>query len=74
MNWETAKVEFSLEEIYHNFWIKLLEFYGLFREKMLNQQNAQLTLQEWVGLYRSMEDALPEWVVSIGYLKPLALG
>ena len=22
-----------------------------------------------VGLYRSMEDALPEWVVSFGYLK-----
>lgn len=33
------------------------------------KQSAQLTPQEWIGLYRSMEDALLERVVSVGYLK-----
>ena len=41
---------------------------------MLNQQNAQLTSHEWVGLYRSTEDALLEWVVSVGYLKEFSPG
>ena len=43
-------------------------------ERMLNQQNAQLTSQEWVGLYRNTEDALPEWVICAGYLKEFSPG
>ena len=41
---------------------------------MLNQQSVQLTLQEWVELYRSTEDVLQKWVVSVGYLKEFSLG
>lgn len=36
---------------------------------MINQQNAQFTSQEWVGLYRSTKDVLPDWVICAGYLK-----
>jgi hypothetical protein len=50
LDWEVAKVKFSLEKIYHDFWIKLQEFYELFQDKMVNQQNVELTLQEWGGL------------------------
>ena len=69
LNWEVAKVKFSMEEVYQDFWFTLIEFYKLFQVKMLNQQNTQLTSQEWVGFYKSTKDALPEWVVSVGYLK-----
>ena len=74
LNWEAAKVKFPLEKIYHDFWIKLQEFYELFQYKMLNQQNAKLTPQEWVGLCRSMKDELSEWVVTVGYLKEYSTG
>ena len=58
-----------MEEVHHDFWLKLIKFYGPFRERMLNQQNAYLTSQKWVGLYRNAEDALPKWVVCASYLK-----
>jgi hypothetical protein len=74
LTWEDAKEKFSLEEVHRDFWIKLTEYYGPFRERMLNQQNALLTSQEWVGLYRNTEDALPEWVVCAGYLKEFSPG
>ena len=74
LTWEDAKERFSLEEVHRDFWIKLTEYYGPFRERMLNQQNALLTSQEWVGLYRNTEDALPEWVVCAGYLKEFSPG
>ena len=45
-----------------------------FCEMMLNQQNAQLTSQKWVGLYRNTEDALPKWIICVGYLKEFSLG
>ena len=32
---------------YHEFWFKLIEFYGPFQDRMLNQQSAQLTSQDW---------------------------
>ena len=41
---------------------------------MINQPNAQLNSQEWVGLYKNMEDALLEWVNCSGYLKEYRLG
>ena len=58
-NWEVVKGKLSHDEIYHGFWIRLLEFYGPSRDRMLNQQIAQPTSQNWVGLYRSEDDALP---------------
>lgn len=59
LKWDIAKVVFSLEEICHDLWFKLIEFYGPFQDRMLNQQSTQLTSQEWVGLYKSTEDAMP---------------
>lgn len=46
----------------------------LVRDKLLRQQSAQLHSQEWVGLYRNMEDILSEWVVSADYLKEFSSG
>ena len=40
INWEVAKVKFSFEEIYHDFWFKLLELYGPSWDRMLNHQSA----------------------------------
>ena len=37
LNWKVAKGKYSLDEIYDNFWIKILEFYGHFCDRMLNQ-------------------------------------
>ena len=73
-NWEAAKGKLSHDKIYHDFWIKLLEFYGLSHDRMLNQQITQLTSQKWVGLYRSEDDTLPEWVVCTCYLKEFNMG
>ena len=28
MNWEDARVNFSLEEVHRDFWLELTEFYG----------------------------------------------
>lgn len=53
------------------FGLKLVEFYGPFRDKMLIQHGAQLTSQDWVGLYRNPEGIPPKWVVSDGYFKEL---
>ena len=58
-DWEDAKAKFSLEEVHHGFWLKLTEFYGPLHDWMINQQNAQLTSQEWIGLCRNREDTLP---------------
>jgi hypothetical protein len=69
MNWEDDRVKFSLEEVHRDFWLKLIEFYKAFRDTMINQQIAQLTSHEWVGLYKSMEDALPYWIICTGCLK-----
>lgn len=52
----------------------LIEFYEPFQDRMLNQHNVYLTSQEWIGLYRSTDDALHEWVVKIGYLKKFCSG
>lgn len=43
LNWEDAKVKFSLEKIHQGFWLQTIEFYGPFWEKMLNQKDPQLT-------------------------------
>ena len=29
--------------------------------------------KEWVGFYKNMEDALPQWIVHVGYLKEFTL-
>lgn len=42
LNWETTKVKFLAEEVYQELWLKLIEFYSSFRDRMLNEQNAQL--------------------------------
>lgn len=39
-DWEDAKAKFSLEEVYHDFRLKLTEFYGPLHDRMINQQNA----------------------------------
>jgi hypothetical protein len=41
---------------------------------MLSQQGSQLTLKEWVGLYRNPKDTLHEWVASVSYFKEFSLG
>jgi hypothetical protein len=69
LNWEDAKDKFSLIKVHNDFWLKLTDFYGPLRERMLNQQNAQLTPQERIGLYRNIKDAMFEWVVCAGYLE-----
>ena len=74
LNWEVAIIKFSLIEIYQDLWVMLLEFYGRFHDRMLNQTNTQLTPQEWIGMYRNTEDKLPEWVINAGYLKDFKLG
>jgi hypothetical protein len=38
----------------------ILEFYEPFQEKMLKQEKAKLTSQEWVGFYIRMKDTLPD--------------
>lgn len=47
---------------------------GLFSERMCNQLGAQPTSQEWVGLYKNVEDTMHEWVVCAGYLKDFSFG
>lgn len=64
-----SRVSFSLEKIYHDLWVNILEFYRPFCDGLLNQQDAQLTSQEWVGLYRNLLDALQGCVVRATYLK-----
>lgn len=36
INWEDAKVNFSLEEVHREFELKIIEIYRYFRERMLN--------------------------------------
>ena len=74
LKWEISRVKFSLAKIYHDFWVKLLDIYGPFRDRMLSLQSAQLTSEEWVSLYRNTEDALPKWVISVGFLKEFNYG
>lgn len=64
---------FSLVEIYYDFWLKQMEFYVSYGDKMLGQCETPFTLQEWVGLYRNQECTLPKWVVCVGYLKEFSL-
>ncbi len=67
-------MKLSLVVVYQDFWVKLLEFYGPSRERILNQFGAQPTSHEWVGFYKNFDDELPKWVVSVGYLKDSRLG
>ena len=60
LGWEGAQIKFSLAKSYYDFWVKLLEHYGQFRERMCSQLGTQPTSHEWVGLYISQEDIMPE--------------
>ena len=68
------QLKFSLVEVYYDFWFKLVERYGLFCEKLCSQHVAKLISQEWVGMYKNVEDMMPEWVVCAGYLKAFSFG
>ena len=46
-----------------------ITYHMTFCDRMLCLQSAQLTSQEWIGLYRNIVDTLPKWVISAGYLK-----
>lgn len=48
--------------------------FGLFKERMCSQLGAQPTSQEWVGLYKNVEDTMHEWVLCVGYLKEFSFG
>ena len=74
LEWEKAHTKFSLAYVYYGFWIKLLEQYGLFRDRIISQQGAHPNSQEWIGLYRNQEDELLEWVVSASYFRKLVSG
>lgn len=37
LKWEDTKVKLSLEEVHQNLWLKLIDLYGPFRDRMLNQ-------------------------------------
>lgn len=41
---------------------------------MNSQHGAQPTPQDWIGLYKNLEEELPEWVASAGYFKNFELG
>lgn len=43
------------------FLVKLVEHYGLLCERICSQYGAKPTSQDWVGLYRNVEDMMPEW-------------
>ena len=43
LGWDEERMKFSLVEVYHDLWVKLLELYGPFRERMLNQLGTQPT-------------------------------
>ena len=73
MEWEEAKAKFSLAKLYYEFWVKLVEFYGPFRDRMCGQHKAQPTPPKWVGMYIIPKDILPEWVATIGYFKEFKL-
>ena len=64
--WARAKTNYK---VHCDFWLKLTDFYGPFRERLFNQKNAQLTLQERAGLYINTDDTLAGWVVCDDYLK-----
>jgi hypothetical protein len=51
-----------------------VEHYGLFHERLPSQHGAKPTSREWVGLYKNVEDMMPEWVVCVGYLKAFNSG
>ena len=67
-------MNFSLTKNYCDFWHKLVEVDGPFCNRILSQHIAQPTSHEWVGLYRSLEDIMPEQVASVGYFKEFNLG
>lgn len=74
MRWEVARHKCSLVEVYSDFWNKLVEHFGLFRERLSSQHGAKPTSREWVGLYKNVEDMMLEWVVCVGYLKAFSSG
>jgi hypothetical protein len=37
LEWDEAHTKFSLAYVYYDFWIKLLEHYGLFRDRIISQ-------------------------------------
>ena len=61
LRWEDARLKFSVAEVYFDFWVKLVVHYGLLCERMCSQYGAKPTSQEWVGLYRNVEDMMPKW-------------
>lgn len=69
LEWEIVWNRFSFFEFYYELWLKMLEHYGAFGEKMLSQHDVFLTSQEWVGMYMAQEDSLPKWEVKYDYLK-----
>ena len=73
-NGRMHNLKLFLHEVYSNFWIKLMKYYGLFHERMCGQHVAQPTSQEWVGLYKSVEDTMPEWVGCAKYLENCNFG
>lgn len=67
-------MKFSLLIFTMTFEVKLLEFYGPLRDRMLGQQSVWLTSHVWVGMYRNTNDALSEWVVNVSHLKEFSYG
>lgn len=71
---EEAHIKIFLADVYHDFWVKLLDHYGSFHVRMLNQQEMHPTSHEWVGLHKHQEDKLPELVVIACNFKECRLG
>ena len=67
-------IKLSFANIYYDFWVKLLEHYGPFSERMHGQLWTQSTSHEWIGLYKNKKDVMPEWVVCVGYFKEFTFG
>ena len=74
LEWEEAKVKFSLVEVYYDLLVKLLKFYGSFVIGCLDNTELKPTSHEWVGLYRNLKDTMSECVASVGYFKESSMG